>query len=341
MESLLRKIRWTKQLEPILAPAAGKAWDNHAVITPAIWQDNDRYLMFYTGQDLAGEWGIGLAESRDLVSWSRTFDKPLIKGKESAFFSGIDGASLIKGKHYYLFFESKIRDVKKRKFLRDLIPLSLKRYLIAAKLYFDDRAGKSLALRHADGRKIWKIESDNILSWDLDKAGAVFDPAKDGWDKKGVFSPRVFKFKDKFYLLYGGSDAESSNTGIAVSSELLSWERISECPVLTHGAKGEWDENHALIVDIVELENGYVAFYEGEDRSNRYRIGLAYSRDLLNWKKFSGNPVLKTGAKGSFDERMACSPHVVRKDNKYYLFYSGHDRYMRGCCGLAIGEAQE
>lgn len=335
---MLKKIRWTKRPEPVLAPGSVKAWDNHAVITPSIWQDKDRYLMFYTGQNLEHNWGIGLAESSDLSCWKRVLDKPLIDGKTSASFSGIDGASLIKNKHHYLFFESKIRTAGKLKFLRNSIPGSLKKYLIGAKLHIEDMSGKSLALRHADGRKIWKIESDNILSWDVDKAKIAFEFSEGAWDSKGVFSPRIFRFKDRFYLLYGGSDGKSTNTGIAVSSDILNWERISTNPILTHGAKGEWDENHALIVDIIESENGYIGFYEGEDRHNKYRIGIAYSQDILNWKKLEENPILDTGAKGSFDERMVCSPHVVREDNKYYLFYSGHDRYMSGCCGLAFGE---
>ncbi len=333
------KIRWIKHSDPVLTPGDRGRWDDYATITPSVWKESDsKYYMFYTGQGYETKnWGVGLAVSNDLIHWEKPFKKPLVNGIQHDKISSIDGAGLFLDKCYYMFFESKSKDCDKRKIRDVLVPKSIKKYLIAMKWYFKDRLELSMALRHAEGRKIWCMDSENSLSWDISRARIIFDADKNGWDCNGVFSPRVFRFRDKFYLLYGGSDGKKINTGMATSPDLHDWRRVSLNPILIHGDKGDWDENHALMVDIVKLEDGFVGFYEGEDKHNRYRIGIVHSEDLLGWEKFGGNPILDIGPKRSFDERMVCSPHVIVKNAQYLLFYSAHNRYMQGYCGFAEG----
>jgi len=333
-------LKWDKRNWPILTPSQGKTWDNYSVITPSVIKKDDKFLMFYTGQGYNSNWGIGLAESLDLINWKRLLDKPLIQCSENQCFSAIDGVSVMFNEKAFLFFESKeIRDTIIKKTIKGLIPGSIYLSLIRFKCFINDMVGKSIAVQHAKTRKIYFIESEMLYKWNTEGAKVVFTYEDTGWDCDGVFSPRIFRFKNKFYLVYGGSNGSKINTGIAVSLDFYNWKRISSEPILKHGNKGDWDENHALIVDIIELEDGFVGFYEGEDRWNKYRIGLAYSKDLVSWKKFEGNPILDSGSKGSFDERMVCSPHVIVKNNEYFLFYTAHNRYMQGCCGLAIGKS--
>lgn len=334
-----KRLRWITYKEPVLVPGKYNAWDNYAVITPSVFANVDKFLMFYTGQGYeTKDWGIGIAVSSDLIHWEKSFQRPIISAKQSNDISSLDGAALIFNGRYYLFFESKARGSRIRNIKGKIVPRWIRRYLIVIKWRFNDWCGISMALKHASGRKIWCMDSDSLVSWDINRARVTFEPSGSGWDCDGVFSPRVFRFKDKFYLLYGGSNGEKICTGLAISSDLYNWERISSEPILRCGGNGDFDENHALMVDIFELEDGYVGFYEGEDKYNRYRIGIAYSKDLFNWEKFSGNPIMDIGGKGGFDERGVCAPHIIVKNQKYFLFYSGHNRYMQGCCGLAIGE---
>jgi hypothetical protein len=150
----------------------------------------------------------------------------------------------------------------------------------------------------------------------------------------------IYKFNDRFVLIYSKLDGKSTNVYVAFSGDLNIWLKEREA-IFTHGGFGAWDQNHVAIVSVLKLDDGYVGFYEGEDKNNRYRIGIAYTKDFLKWERFSGNPIIDIGDSGSLDEKMACSPHFIEKDGKIYLFYTGHNRFMNASVCLAIGRRKE
>ncbi len=332
---------------PLLSPGLGRAWDNKASMTPSPWQETKgEYLMFYIGQCYQhDDWYVGLAHSKDLKNWRKDENNPLINfsqnGQEYNF---VDCPSTIKHQgQYYLFYETKVEGFEKKPWIKKVIknnvicrlPVGLRRFFIRLKRDYHDHKGISLAIDHARGRKVFLYISDNYLDFSKSKRLDILDFAPSGqWDSQGIFSPRVYKFKDEFYLLYGGSDGHKVCSGLAVSDDLLNWQRCEYNPILKNGEKGQWDENHALIVDIIELEDGYCGFYEGEDANNKFRIGIAYSKDLKTWIKYDKNPIVKLGPKDSFKERMVVGPRVIRKDDTLYLFHGAHNKDMRGYCGL-------
>lgn len=333
-------ISWNKRLRPVIAPGQAGSWDDYASITPSIWPDKDgRYYILYTGLPTnSKDWGIGLAASDDLLNWQKIYDEPVIRieGSGLAILS-IDGISQIYTDKYNFFFESKINSESNSKSNRIILPTWLKKHLVAAKMTIKDTRKISMAVEHAKGRKIWHFSSPVLDRIDVSGSRIVFESAKIAWEAEGVFSPRVFDFDGTYYLIYGGSDGTHTRTGIAVGKNMTKWQRCDNNPVLVNGSNGQWDSLHALIVDIIRIDDGYVAFYEGQNEYNRYSIGIAFSKDLYNWKKFENNPIIEPGTKYSRDARMVCCPRSVIKDNNIYLFYTAHDRFMKGTCSLAIG----
>ncbi|MBI5810287.1 MAG: hypothetical protein HZB21_03750 [Deltaproteobacteria bacterium] len=208
-----------------------------------------------------------------------------------------------------------------RKKIKYALPAAFRLWLARIRRFVKGGGGKALSVQHADGRRFVSFSSDKLLNWEMDSRRLVLEkggPA--GFDGSGLFC---------------GSDGDVTSTGFAVSDDLLEWKRDALSPVLRPGAKGQWDEYNALIVSILKAEDGYCGFYEGEDVENTYRIGLAYSCDLKRWEKFEGNPIIETGGRGTFNEKMVCSPHIFSDKERVFLFYTGHDRSMRGCCGAA------
>lgn len=338
--------------KPVLSPGDGRSWDNKGSMTPSPWKEEDEeYLMYYIGQSYQHDhWLIGLADSCDLMDWHKQGKASLVdfrnKKMDHIF---IDCPSLVKkDDRYYVFYEAKdislvgktlLKSFIKKNFICKL-PISLRRNMINFKRSLLDSRRVSLAIEHAFGRSIYLAILDKYDDFSNMEAKKVFSPASSfAWDCKGVFSPRVFSFNKKFYLLYGGSNGKAIGSGLAVSEDLLHWQRHLDNPILKNGKKGDWDENHALLVDILELEDGYCGFYEGEDVKNNFRIGIAYSHDLINWEKFKGNPIIELGEKGSFKEKMVCGPRAIQKDNQIFIFHAAHNRYMSGFCGLAILES--
>lgn len=65
------------------------------------------------------------------------------------------------------------------------------------------------------------------------------------------------------------------------------------------------------------------------------RVGLAESRDGINWKLANGgNPVLDLGPPGSFDSKGVSHPYVLRVNKKYMMWYGGIDGKQAKDLGL-------
>lgn len=115
----------------------------------------------------------------------------------------------------------------------------------------------------------------------------------------------------------------------------LDWEWVETPmgkPVIDRGPEGAWD-HYAVDNPFVYVEDGtYYCFFEAQDvpGSNpkwHERIGLAISKDGLNWTKQDDlNPILKEGPEGNWDNPITKLPSgVVKQDGRYYLFFSGRN----------------
>jgi ribosomal protein S18 acetylase RimI-like enzyme len=70
-----------------------------------------------------------------------------------------------------------------------------------------------------------------------------------------------------------------------------------------------------------------------ENRNRAYRIGYAYSFDLLHWTRDDAEGGIE-GTERSWDADMLCYPHVFRCDDKICLLYNGNE-FGRHGFGLA------
>jgi predicted GH43/DUF377 family glycosyl hydrolase len=100
--------------------------------------------------------------------------------------------------------------------------------------------------------------------------------------------------------------------------------RFSQKPVLDLGPKGSWDSDTVGSASVIEKDGEYHMFYFGK-KEETDRIGLAFSKDGVSWKKHKNNPVLDIGSEGDWDSKGIVHPDVVKIKGKYYLFYSGFD----------------
>ncbi|MFZ4397100.1 MAG: hypothetical protein ACOYOU_15910 [Kiritimatiellia bacterium] len=143
-------------------------------------------------------------------------------------------------------------------------------------------------------------------------------------------------------MTYIGWDGTGYQTGLASSDNLLNWNK--ERLLLGRGPKGSATEyNVALTCLLRDHElfgpgtlkrvNGrfvgtYHAYPHPGYEVGPAAIGLCYSDDLqawdicppvlfpepsCAWERFSGNPVLRLGAKGDFDDIFASDPCVCAR----------------------------
>ena len=55
-----------------------------------------------------------------------------------------------------------------------------------------------------------------------------------------------------------------------------------------------------------------------------YRLGLATSKDLINWKRIPENSIGIKKSESGWDSEMMCYPYMICDKSKYLLFYNGN-----------------
>jgi hypothetical protein len=74
-----------------------------------------------------------------------------------------------------------------------------------------------------------------------------------------------------------------------------------------------------------------------DHRDSAYRIGHAYSDDLVSWFRDDDGLVLEAGAAGEWDHEMQAYPSTFECDGRFYLLYNGN-QFGRHGFGLATLE---
>jgi len=180
--------------------------------------------------------------------------------------------------------------------------------------------------------------------------GNIVLPASTGkWDSNVLWRPCVVKTDSSFLMWYNGEDGTGvDRIGLATSSDGVSWTRYAQNPVLTEGTSGEWDRGSVNEVWVIYDGGLFKMWYSGETLTSTnlsiaqiatYQIGYATSADGIHWTKYSGNPVLTTGPKGSWDDKWVWRPIVLSTSASWLMYYSGESR--SGATGVGTARSTD
>jgi len=128
--------------------------------------------------------------------------------------------------------------------------------------------------------------------------------------------------------------------GHATSFDGINW--VKEEGRMIIGDRLGTDESQALptVIEIDGRHHMFFCFRQSFDfRRNKdrgYRIGHAWSDDLVNWTRDDENPLLDV-TPGDWDSDMLCYPNAFEHDGKVYLLYNGNE-FGRFGFGLAVLE---
>ena len=176
--------------------------------------------------------------------------------------------------------------------------------------------------------------------WEKYPGNPVLDVGPSGsGDDVSVSCPFVLKDADTIYKMwYTANDGSTQGIALAHSSDGVNWTKDSTGLVIEPGPSGSWDEHHPSNVHVLKESDGtykmwYAAWGPGAEYS---RIGYATSLDGINWTKYSGNPVLREGLPGEWDDCQVTHPFVMKEsDGTYKMWFQGG----KGCCYYWIGYA--
>jgi hypothetical protein len=96
---------------------------------------------------------------------------------------------------------------------------------------------------------------------------------------------------------------------------------------------------------LVHADGTYYLFYNAKTRPDsharggawREQTGVATSKDLKRWTRYKGNPILPNGPEGSWDDRFASDPCVLRRGREWAFFYYGLSSDGKARDLLALG----
>lgn len=163
--------------------------------------------------------------------------------------------------------------------------------------------------------------STDLAHWSIHPP--VITAEAGGHDDYQAWSPGVIEYKGRYYMFYTGVNFHIAQAiMLAVSDDLYHWEKVSREPVWQAGAWCGWSADRwsdcrdsMVLADGDEFYMYYCSSYVTEDGSRKPCVGAAYSQDLLHWedKGFIAIPGVPHNAE---------SPYVLKKDGKYYLFFT-------------------
>jgi predicted GH43/DUF377 family glycosyl hydrolase len=99
--------RWTRTVRPVLETGPRGSWDERGVADPYVIRTGRQFYLFYLGQDRAQRQRLGIARSRDGVSWEKLRGNPVLEpgayGSFDEFGLGEPAVWVSQGRYWMLY----------------------------------------------------------------------------------------------------------------------------------------------------------------------------------------------------------------------------------------------
>ncbi|QJD97279.1 glycosylase [Mucilaginibacter robiniae] len=167
------------------------------------------------------------------------------------------------------------------------------------------------------------------------------------WDNHTLYKETIIWDKAKTtghpFVMYYNANGDSLNKkrgaeriGMAVSDDMLHWERFGLNPVLNHNVGITGDPY------LQRMGNVWVMFYFGafwKDRGGAFNR-FACSYDLINWTDWQGESLIKpTETAGAYDEVFAHKSFVIKYKGVIYHYYCAVNKADQR--GIAVATSKD
>jgi hypothetical protein len=181
------------------------------------------------------------------------------------------------------------------------------------------------------------ISSDNGNTFEKYSEGPIIGRSVDNPYITGC--PRVYRFNNQLHMWYiSGTDWIYENNKFeslynikhAVSKDGINWETINHNVILN-----KYESECQTSVSVYEFNGLYHMYFtyryafDFRNPERGYRIGYAYSDDLINWTRDDINGGIERSNSG-WDSEMICYPHVIEFDKKIIMLYCGNQFGLNG-----------
>jgi beta-1,2-mannosidase len=168
----------------------------------------------------------------------------------------------------------------------------------------------------------------------------IFVPETDYEKDGGVEDPRLALIGDAYYLTYTGYNKKDAQLCLAVSKDLLHWQRLG---IILPAYKGIWNRGWTKSGAIVseKIAGRFWMYWLGTAADKTDQMGIASSLDLVHWQEELNAPVLPRRP-GKFDSRVVePGPPPVLTAEGIVLIYNGADDHLVYRAGIAVFDRKD
>ena len=210
-----------------------------------------------------------------------------------------------------------------------------------------------------NGYQSFVAESSDLVNWT--KFCLAFGYGKEGefdfggrvlggylFESYNVNAPRVLKrLRGKFWCLYGAYSTQGSYEidpgfeGLCCSEDGITWSRATESPILSvhDGDVKAWENGSIYQPFLLHDGNSFYNFYNAKRMPEWIeQIGVAFSSNLVDWKRNTDNPIVKVFPDG-FDSQFCSDPKVYRDGDHWIMFYFGLGK--EGKASIMVAHSQD
>jgi len=126
-------------------------------------------------------------------------------------------------------------------------------------------------------------------------------------------TPTIWIEDEKWFLFYERSD---HGIWLATSTDLKVWTNVQDGPVISRGPE-HYDKEAVALNQIIKYKGRYYCNYHAcaNQPWSDWTTNVAVSNDLVNWKKYPKNPIVRGGNKSS---------GILVHDGTQYRLYTMH-----------------
>jgi len=191
----------------------------------------------------------------------------------------------------------------------------------------------SACTRYSDFRlpQLTAVEPQVRYAWEPRATPVLPHGSPGDWDSHDALNPSIVRRGSAYFNFYSGFDGHTWRTGLATSSDGLTWTKqgatLSPDP---RAGEGDYIAANGSAL----FEDGQFWYWYQAGPKDAPRLGVARSPDGRHWRK-AHFPVMDFGPRGSWDERGLADPYVIPMRGYFYMFYLGQDRARRQRLGVA------
>ncbi len=278
--------------------------DNGTVNDPYVLKEGDTYRMWHTWWNDDPTVSLSLIESKDGINWTKP-KTILAPNPKTDWEHRVDRARLVKrGDTYHMWYTGHRKKSK-------------------------------------DGYSIGYATSKDGWNWRRMSDRPVLE-ATLPWEKPTLMCPSVVwdEKANQYQMWYCAGDSyEPDVIGYATSPDGINWTKPFSKPVFTADPNNEWEQSKVGGGYVTRHGDWYLMFYIGFRDRDHAAIGLARSKDGINWQRHPQNPII-CPTKGGFDSRACYTSCVAFDGQKWLLWYNGANGWPEEI-GLVTHEGED